>query len=89
MVHEYHFSIVKDEVWMWCFQYVNAKFSKVSRKTIRNDCLAIYEAKKKNMKALLKSVSKISLTIDMWKLSHQVTEYMVVTGHFVVVGWNL
>ena len=25
----------------------------------------------------------------MWKSSHQVVEYMVITGHFIDVGWNL
>ena len=89
MVHEYPFSIVEDQVWMWSFQYANPEFSKVSRKTARSDCIKIYEVEKKNLKALLKGVSKISLTTDMWKSSHQVTEYMVLTGHFIDAGWNL
>lgn len=89
IVHEYPFSIVEDEVLMWAFQYANSEFQKVTRKTIRGDCLAIYEAEKKTLKAELKSVSKISLTTDMWKSSHQVAEYMVITGHFIDAGWKL
>ena len=89
MVHEHPFSIVEDEVWMWGFQYANSEFHKFSRKTARSDCLAIYEAEKKQLKALLQKESKISLTTDMWKSSHQVTEYMVITGHFIDAGWNL
>ena len=65
MVHELPFSIVKDEVWMWAFQYANSKFQKISRKTVRSDCLALYEAEKKQLKTLLKIVSNISLTTDM------------------------
>ena len=65
MVHEYPFSIVEDEVWMWGFQYANSEFQKVTRRTARSDCLAIYEVEKKKLKALLRSVSKISLTTDM------------------------
>ena len=86
MVHEYPFSIVEDQVWMWSFQYANPKFSKVSHKTARSDCIKIYEAEKKNLKALLKGVSKISLSIDMWKSCQQVTEYMVLTDHFIDAG---
>ncbi|KAH1225655.1 Zinc finger BED domain-containing protein RICESLEEPER 2 [Glycine max] len=45
-------------------------------------------AEKKQLKTLLKTISNISLTTDMWKSSHQVVEYMVITGHFMDVGWN-
>lgn len=47
LVHEHPFSIVEDEVWMWTFQYENSDFQEVTRKTIRSDCLAKYEAAKK------------------------------------------
>ncbi|XP_057422229.1 zinc finger BED domain-containing protein RICESLEEPER 2-like [Lotus japonicus] len=89
MVHELPFSIVEDEVWMWAFQYANSSFQKVTSETVRSDCLSIYEAEKKKLKTLLTSVNKISLTIDMWKSSHQVDEYMVISGHFVDAGWKL
>ncbi|XP_058776722.1 zinc finger BED domain-containing protein RICESLEEPER 2-like [Vicia villosa] len=89
MIHEYPFSIVEDDVWMWAFQYANSDFHKVTRKTIRSDCLALYEREKKILKNFLESVSKISLTTDMWKSTHQVAEYMVITGHFIDAGWNL
>lgn len=56
---------------------------------MRSDCLALYEAEKKQLKTLLKTVSNISLTTYMWKSSHQVVEYMVITGHFMDAGWNL
>jgi len=55
---------------------VNSDFHKVSCKTVRSDCLAIYEVEKKVLKAKLKSVAKISLTTDMWKSSHEVVEYI-------------
>ena len=89
MVHELSFSIVEDEVWMWALQYANSEFQKISRKIVRSDCLTLYEAEKKQLKTLLKIVSNISLTTDMWKSSHQVVEYMVITGHFMDAGWNL
>lgn len=89
MVHENTFSIVEDEVWMWGFQYANPEFRKVTRKTARADCLALYEAEKKHLKSLLMGVSKISLTTDMWRSNHQVDEYMVITGHFIDAEWKL
>ena len=85
IVHEYLFGIVDDEVWMWAFQYGNPDFQKVSHKTMRSNCLAIYNAKNNRLKASLKTVNKISLTTDMWKSSHQAVGYMVVTGHFIDV----
>ena len=83
MVHEYPFSVVEDSIWMWAFQYANPDFHKVTHKTARNDCLALIEMEKKILKKLLESVSKISLTIDIWKSCHQVVEYMVIIGHFI------
>ncbi|KRH55606.1 hypothetical protein GLYMA_06G265900v4 [Glycine max] len=71
MVHEYPFSVVEDSIWMWAFQYANPDFHKVTHKTARNDCLALIEMEKKILKKLLESVSKISLTIDIWKSCHQ------------------
>ncbi|KAH1061081.1 hypothetical protein GYH30_004536 [Glycine max] len=89
MVHEYPFSVVEDSIWMWAFQYANPDFHKVTHKTARNDCLALFEMEKKTLKKFLKSVSKIILTTNMWKSSHQVVEYMVITGHFIDARWNL
>ncbi|CAH9108562.1 unnamed protein product [Cuscuta epithymum] len=74
MVHEHPFNIVEDEVWMWDFQFANPEFCKVCRKTARSDCIKIYEAEKKVLKTLLTSLSKISLTTDMWRSTHQVAE---------------
>src|ERR1044072_8314840 len=87
--HEHPFSIVEDEFFNWILEYSNADFHKVGRKTARLDVIKLYETEKRRLKALFKSVSKISLTTDIWKSSHQVTEYMVLTGHLIDVGWNL
>jgi hypothetical protein len=89
MVHEYPINVVEDDVWMWAFEFANPEFRKVTHKTTRSDCLKLFENEKKILKKQLESVSKISLTTDMWKSSHQVVEYMVITGHFIDAGWNL
>ena len=52
----------------------------------RVDCLRIFEVEKKFLKALLRNVGK---TADMWRSSHQVAEYMTITGYFIDSGWKL
>ncbi|KAF1870637.1 hypothetical protein Lal_00026049 [Lupinus albus] len=61
---------------MWAFQYGIPEFQKMSRKTIRNDCIIIYETKKE-------IVGKICLTTNMWRPNHQVAKYMIIIGHFI------
>ncbi|XP_016185598.1 zinc finger BED domain-containing protein RICESLEEPER 2-like [Arachis ipaensis] len=68
MVHEHSFSIIEDEVWMWGFQYANSEFHKISRKTARSDCLAIYEVEKKQLKTLLQG----------WNLQKRVLSFVQV-----------
>ncbi|XP_061359312.1 zinc finger BED domain-containing protein DAYSLEEPER-like [Gastrolobium bilobum] len=89
MVHKYPFSIVKDTVWMWAFKFANPDFEKVSRQTIKSDCMAIYQAEKKCLKAELMNVNRSSITTDMWRSNHQVAEYMVITGHYIDSEWKL
>ncbi|XP_019414969.1 PREDICTED: zinc finger BED domain-containing protein RICESLEEPER 2-like [Lupinus angustifolius] len=89
MMHELPLSIVDAQGMMWAFQYGIPKFQKMSCKTIRNDCIAIFKAEKKCLKALLRSVGKINLTVDIWRSNHQVVEYMVITGHFIDACWKL
>jgi len=56
---------------------------------MRSYYLALYNVENNRLKASLKTVNKISLTTDIWKSSHQVVEYMIVTGHFIDVEWKL
>ena len=46
-------------------------------------CVKVFEIEKKNLKDLLKSISKTNVTIDMWKSTNQKIEHMVLIGHFV------
>ncbi|KAJ7982028.1 zinc finger BED domain-containing protein RICESLEEPER 2-like [Quillaja saponaria] len=45
--------------------------------------------KNKKLKSLLKDVSKINLTTDIWKSDNQNIEFMVITGHFIDSNWKL
>ncbi|KAL6560489.1 hypothetical protein OROGR_004048 [Orobanche gracilis] len=64
-------------------------WQKISRQTVKQDCMTTYEIEKKNLKELFKSVRKINITTDMWTSSHQKLGYMVVTGHWIDSEWKL
>ena len=57
------------------------------RKTIVKNFLRMYEEKKMELKAQLKSVS-VCLTTDTWT-SCQNINYMVITAHFIDASWTL
>ncbi|KAL4562647.1 hypothetical protein LXL04_026675 [Taraxacum kok-saghyz] len=86
---EQPFSVVDDDLYLHMMKTATPFFEKVCRNTIKGDCFTIYEHEKKKLKALLKTVSKISLTTDCWKSTHQKIEYMVITRHFIDQNWRL
>ncbi|XP_031273318.1 zinc finger BED domain-containing protein RICESLEEPER 2-like [Pistacia vera] len=49
----------------------------------------VYESEKAKLKTLLKTVTKISLTTDLWNSGNQKMEYMVLTGHWIDSTWRL
>ncbi|XP_022715071.1 zinc finger BED domain-containing protein RICESLEEPER 4-like [Durio zibethinus] len=89
LMHEHPFSIIEEEGFNMMQKRGMPEWEKVSRNTIKKDCMQVYEAEKKKLKALLKTISKISLTTDLWKSSNQKIEYMVLTAHFVDFNWRL
>ncbi|XP_015950046.1 zinc finger BED domain-containing protein DAYSLEEPER-like [Arachis duranensis] len=89
MMHEHSFSIVEEFGFLLMMECNNTAYEKIGRKTLKSDCLKVYEAEKKKLKASLKDVSKISLTTDLWKSQNQKIEYMVITGHYVATNWVL
>lgn len=89
LMHEHPFSIVEQEGFIYMMKTTNCLFQKISRGTIKNDCMAVYESEKKKLKSLLTKINKISLTTDCWKSNSQQIEYMVVTGHFIDSDWLL
>ncbi|XP_057734453.1 zinc finger BED domain-containing protein RICESLEEPER 2-like [Arachis stenosperma] len=89
MMHEHSFSIVEEFGFLLMMKCNNTSYEKIGRKTLKSDCLKVYEAEKKKLKASLKDVSKISLTTNLWKSQNQKIEYMVITGHYVDTNWVL
>ncbi|XP_038714748.1 zinc finger BED domain-containing protein RICESLEEPER 2-like isoform X1 [Tripterygium wilfordii] len=88
LMHEHSFSIVEQEGFNLIMKNSSREYIPYTRITTQNDCMEEYDKEKKKLKSLLKNVSKISLTTDMWKSCQQI-EYMVVTGHFVDANWKL
>ncbi|XP_052627235.1 zinc finger BED domain-containing protein RICESLEEPER 2-like [Lactuca sativa] len=86
---EQPFATVEDVMFVKMMKTATPLFEKVSRVTITSECFKVYEHEKKRLKALTKAASKISLTTDCWKSSHQKIEYMVITAHFVDHNWRL
>lgn len=89
MMHEHPFSIVEEEGFNLMQRRGIPEWKSISRTTATNYCVKVYEIEKKELKTLLKSVTKISLTTDCWKSKSQRIEYMVITGHWIDQNWQL
>ncbi|XWS48392.1 hypothetical protein CRYUN_Cryun13aG0072500 [Craigia yunnanensis] len=88
-MHEHPFSIMEEEGFNMMLKCGMLEWENTSHNTIKKDCMQVYETEKKKLKALLKTVNKISLTTDLLKLSNQKIEYMVLTAHFIYCNWRL
>ncbi|XP_024626091.1 zinc finger BED domain-containing protein RICESLEEPER 2-like [Medicago truncatula] len=89
MMHEHPFSIVEEEGFLFMMKCSNFSYEEISRKTLKNECVAVYESERKKLKSTLRIVNKICLTTDLWKSQNQKIEYMVLTGHFIDADWVL
>lgn len=88
LAHEYSFSMMEHEIFNKFMKAASPCYTKISRYTVKKDCISTFENEKRKLRAALKGVSRISITTDLWK-SNQKIQYMVVTGHFVDVDWVL
>ncbi|KAA8550057.1 hypothetical protein F0562_001741 [Nyssa sinensis] len=89
LYHEYPFMQMEDVIFNKFMRANTPYWQKITRTTIKTDCISTYEIEKKKLKTLFKSVNKVNITTDMWKSSNQKIGYMVVTGHFIDSDWNL
>jgi hypothetical protein len=88
LLHEYPFNMMEHELFNKFMRACTPHWKKISRATVRNDCMTTYQNEKKKLRILLKSVDKVNITTDMWT-SRQKLSYMVVTCHFVDSSWCL
>ncbi|KAD4180001.1 hypothetical protein E3N88_28592 [Mikania micrantha] len=88
MVHELPFNFVEYDLFNVVMKEANPAFNKISRASIRQDCISSYEIGRKRIQKLLNTVNRVSITTDMWT-SIQNIHYMVVTCHFVDSDFKL
>ena len=89
VLHEYPLTIVDHVGFRKYSNTLQPLFKMVSRNTIKNDILKIYDYEKsKTMDLLGNNRSRIAITTDMWT-SNQKKGFMVVTAHFINDSWTL
>ena len=89
ILHEYPLSMVEHLGFRRFMKSVQPLFTVVSRNTIKNDILKIYDYERsKTMQLLERNDSRIAITTDMWT-SNQKKGFMAVTAHFIDESWKL
>ncbi|KAL8470747.1 hypothetical protein ACS0TY_033349 [Phlomoides rotata] len=90
VLHEYPLSMVEHFGFRRFLSSLQPLFKVVSRNTVKNDIMKIYEFEKtKTMRIIEKNTSKIAITTDMWTASNQKKGYMAITAHFIDETWKL
>ena len=89
VLHELPFSIVEYDGFKEFVYSLNPLFKIVSRTAIKLDCMRAFEDAKLELREVFKnSVSKVSLTVDMWT-SNQTLGYLCVTCHWISSEWKI
>jgi hypothetical protein len=88
IVHEYAFRMVEHKWFSILMKWMNNNYESIGRKTIKNECMKIYESKKELIKKSLREAESISLTTDLWS-SNQNIQYMCLVAHYVDVDWHI
>ncbi|XP_022003077.1 zinc finger BED domain-containing protein RICESLEEPER 2-like [Helianthus annuus] len=88
MIHELPFNFVEYDLFNVVMKEANPAFNKISRASARQDCISSYDIGRKRIQKLLNTVSRVSITTDMWT-SVQNIHYMVVTCRFVDSDFQL
>jgi hypothetical protein len=88
LFHEYPFKMMEHELFNKFMKACTPHWKKISRATLKGNCMAAYLSEKKKIKVMLDGVEKVNITTDMWTSSQRVS-YMVVTWHYVDLDWFL
>ncbi|XP_031272706.1 zinc finger BED domain-containing protein RICESLEEPER 2-like [Pistacia vera] len=89
LMHERPFTVVEEEGLNNMMKYGIPGWTPVSRHTCKKDYINVYESENAKLKTLLKTMTKISLTTDLWNSGNQKMEYMVLTRHWIDSTWRL
>ncbi|KAL8474964.1 hypothetical protein ACS0TY_031402 [Phlomoides rotata] len=88
VLHEYPLSMMEHFGFRRFLSSLQPLFKVVSRNTVKNDIMKIYEFEKTKT-IIEKNTSKIAITTDMWIASNQKKGYMAITAHFIDETWKL
>jgi hypothetical protein len=88
LLHKYPFKMIEHELFNKFMKACTPYWKKISCATVKCDCTATCNIKKKKLKTLLSSIDWVNITADMWTSSQSVS-YMVVTCHLVDSNWLL
>jgi hypothetical protein len=88
LFHEYPFNFMEHEIFNKFMKACTPHWKKISRTTVKNDCINTYNIEKKKLKALICGLDKVNIITDMWTSTQRVS-YMVVTCHFIDSNWVL
>jgi len=88
IVHEYSFRMVEHKWFNVLMRWMNSNYEWIGRKTIKNECMQIFEFEKDQLKKSLREADSISLTTDLWT-SNQNIQYMCLVAHYTDVNWIL
>jgi hypothetical protein len=66
IAHDYSFRMVERKLFNILMKWMNDNYEWIGRKTIRNECIKVYEFEKNQLKESLKGVESVSLTTDLW-----------------------
>ncbi|KAL6334197.1 hypothetical protein AAG906_006784 [Vitis piasezkii] len=89
ILHEYPLSIVDHAGFRDFASSLQPLFKMVSRNTIKDDIMKIYEFEKGKMSSYLEKLeTRMTITTDMWT-SNQKKGYMAITVHYIDESWLL
>jgi hypothetical protein len=78
-----------EHTWFNIFmKYLNPQYEFIGRKTIRAECLKVYESEKEILSKALKGVDYISLTTDLWT-SNQTLSHMCLVAYYIDSDWKM
>ena len=88
IAHELPFIFVKYQWFNVLMKYINPLYQRVSRSTIKSECIKVFDLEKEKIKKIFKSIDRISITSDCWTLN-QTIGYMCLTAHYIDSDWKL
>ena len=88
IVHEYSFRMVEHKWFNILMKWMNSNYESIGRKTIKNECMKVYESEKEQLRKSLREAESISLTTDLWT-SNQNIQYMCLVAHYIDSNWVL